>query len=113
MKRICWDRPDTGCVERIRPSEHLRRVAEPEDDVLGRMALVLLPGGAPFILKDDDDAEFADRTYRNAWKLSGGTIDHDMPKARALHKALAVAAGRNIPDATLNAAKTPAELKLL
>lgn len=29
----------------------------------------------------------ADRTFRNAWTLSGGKVEHDMTKAREIHKA--------------------------
>ena len=110
MKRICWNRQDTGHVERFAPNERHRRAGESDDDFLARMAERLRPG-EPFVIRDDDHPEVSDRTYRNAWTLNGNVIEHDMGKARLLHKAREAESGRAVRDQDLDAAKTVAELK--
>jgi hypothetical protein len=39
----------------------------------------------PFTIVDEA-AIPTDRTYRNAWKRNGAAVDHDMPKARNIHR---------------------------
>ena len=54
-----------------------------EGDALAR-ALAKLPPDAANPQIVEATAIHADRTFRNAWKQAGATIEHDMPKARTI-----------------------------
>ena len=46
-----------------------------------------VPGSASRTAVIDDSQLPAFRTFRNAWKIALGVVDHDMPKARAIRMA--------------------------
>lgn len=65
-------------------------VARPNPQLLAQLgeaevARMLVPAGVSYQLLDDD-AVPADRAFRNAWKLSGATVDVDMGRAVEIHK---------------------------
>lgn len=77
MRKIVYSRPDGG----------VSVVSVPFDtDEAIETARARLPADAidPRIV--DESAVPADRTFRNAWKQAGTTIEHDMPKARDLQE---------------------------
>ena len=81
MKNIIFTRPDGGVTVR---SPSPRRLAEFEDEVEGMAAIQArnLPAGATDVVQVDEADIPTDRTFRNAWKHSGGVFSVDMSSAR-------------------------------
>ena len=72
---LCYTRPVINSVGE-RPGFN-------EDDALAR-ALAKLPSDATDPRVVEPSAIPVDRTFRNAWRQAGATIEHDMPKARTI-----------------------------
>lgn len=62
--------------------------AETEDEFATRIAEKDVPAGALDVAIIEADSLPADRTFRDAWALSGGTVGHDMAKAREIAHAM-------------------------
>jgi hypothetical protein len=77
MKRIVYTRPDGG-VSVTTPAR--------EDPKFMALAMSKLPAGSTNIHVVEDSVIPKDRTFRDAWKLSGTSVDHDMAKAREIHR---------------------------
>ena len=75
MRKIIYTRPDGG-ISVVHP-------ATTEDAAWAKLPLdAINPRFA-------DASEIPqDRTFRNAWKDTGASVDHDMPKCRELHRAM-------------------------
>lgn len=86
MKKIIYTRPDGG-ISIVHPIRNTFPVPEilTDDEIVAR-AWAKLPAGAinPQIV--EMVVVPSDRTFRNAWKQSGGTIVCDMAKAREIHR---------------------------
>lgn len=85
MKRLVFPRTDGGVTIRFwSPKQALP--GETEDQTAARLASLhprAVFAGPPIIL---DETEIPPKdAYRNAWKLGNRAIDHDMPKAKAIH----------------------------
>lgn len=100
MKRIIYtDSAGRLCIvtpaynDRIRPDDDT-------DEALLARCMARLPADAvnPRITEEDMPA---DRMFRDAWVDTGGAVDVDMAKARALHMAR-IRAARNAKLATLD-----------
>lgn len=74
-QRIIYTTPDGGVVVVI-PTGEL-----PIDQVLAKD----LPPGVTGLIVDAIDIP-ADRSFRNAWKQNGRLVEHDMTKAREIHR---------------------------
>jgi hypothetical protein len=59
--------------------------AETEDEFAARVAAKDVPADTQFVLVDEADIP-TDRSYRGAWVQKGAKVDHDMSKAREIHK---------------------------
>lgn len=58
-----------------------------------------------------DDSEIpSDRTFRDAWKATGGGIEVDMPKARGIARRFTINPSKELE---IDAAQTPEELKAI
>lgn len=81
--RIIYQRADGGCAVVI-PSPEALRTRTIED-----IARETVPSGMPYAIVPVE-AIPSERTYRQAWTLDvgTGTIRHNMPKAREIHKDL-------------------------
>jgi len=85
MKKIAFTLPD-GRTAIVHPAPEARMPDESEDIFISRIMAADLPAEAidPHII---DDAQMpADRTFRDAWKHTAGTIAVDMPKAREIQR---------------------------
>lgn len=85
MKKIIYTRPDGG-VSIVHPGSNDQREGETEDAFLDRVRRNSVPADATNIQTVNDLAIPADRSFRNAWKVNGASIEVDMPKAREIHK---------------------------
>ncbi len=87
MKRIIYTQAD-GSVAVVTPVINTHPVREniTEDDALHR-AWDRLPPDAVDPQVIDESLIPTDRTFRDAWKVVAGGVDHDMTKAREIHKA--------------------------
>lgn len=74
-QRIIYTTPDGG-VAVVIPTGEL-----PIDQVLAKD----VPSGVTGLIVDAT-AIPSDRSFRNAWKRNGRSIEHDMPKAREVHR---------------------------
>lgn len=77
--RIIYQNSEGGCSVVI-PAPDSRLTIE-------EVAARSVPPGAPYKIVDDSMVP-SDRAYRNAWvaDVVGGKVNHDMPKARELHR---------------------------
>lgn len=86
MKRIIYTKPD-GSTSIVTPVINTMGEIEgfTEEDAIKR-AWDRLPEDAinPFITEAEKVP--TDRTFRNAWTVSGNTITHDMGKSREIHR---------------------------
>lgn len=82
MKRIAFTRPDGG-VSVIVPAPKAQLPDESEADFMARVATAIPPDATDVTELDT----LPSRTYRNAWRLTGGKVAHDMPAARELKMA--------------------------
>lgn len=73
-----------GSLAVIHPAPSAKLAEENEDQFLARIAAKDVPAGLSFEVIDQ--ALLPSRGYRNAWKQKPGGIDHDMPKAREIHR---------------------------
>jgi hypothetical protein len=86
MKKILYTRPDGG-LDVVTPVINTFPVREEltEEQALSR-ALTRLPINAIDIQVVEETSIPSDRSFRNAWKASTGTVEVDMPKAREIHR---------------------------
>lgn len=59
--------------------------AETEDEFTARIAAKDVPKGTSFQIVEESEIPL-DRTFRNAWKVGNGKVEHDMEKCRDLHR---------------------------
>ncbi len=87
MKKIIYTQAD-GSVAVVTPVINTSPVREniTEDEALHR-AWDRLPPDAVDPQVIDESLIPTDRTFRDAWKVIAGGVDHDMTKAREIHKA--------------------------
>jgi hypothetical protein len=79
MKHIAYTRPDGG-VSVIVPAPKAQRPDETEAEFMARVALAVPPDASNVTETDT----LPSRAYRNAWRLSGGKVEHDMTLARQM-----------------------------
>ena len=79
-KRIVFTRPDGG-VTVIVP---IPQPGETEAQTLARCSARAVPAGTPFVVLDE--TALPSRRWRNAWRLSGTTIMHHLPAAKAIRR---------------------------
>lgn len=89
--RIAYTRPDGGAsIVIAAPKKDLERVLGPLSDAEYRAHVMQrsIPADATDIkeLPDNWTPPDKDRTFRNAWKHSGGQFSVDMEKARDIHR---------------------------
>jgi len=60
--------------------------AETEDEFIARVVARSVPADATDVRVIDADALPADRTFRDAWRLGGDAIVHDMEACRGIHR---------------------------
>ena len=86
MKKIIYTLPSGGLAV-VHPviNTFPKREDITEDQALDR-AMKKLPADAIDPRVVDESAIPTDRTFRNAWKAGGGGIEHDMEKAREIHR---------------------------
>jgi hypothetical protein len=94
MKKIIYTRPDGG-LSVVTPIINTHSVVNGElaplaEDVTEEFAIARamarLPANAADVQIVDESAIPADRTFRDAWKAVAGKVEHDMDKAREIHK---------------------------
>lgn len=102
--RIAYTRPDGGVsIVNAAPKEQLARVlrfpvVDDEGKIIGdrgptdaeyRAHVIerAVPKDATDVVEMAVDAVLPERAFRDAWVLKGRSIDHDMAKARAIHRA--------------------------
>lgn len=85
-KRIVYTRPDGG-VSILIPSPNARLEGETDDALIARIRARDVPDDATHVSVCDASEIPADRTFRNAWKRSGKSVQVDMPEAREIHMA--------------------------
>lgn len=78
MKTIVYKRPDGG-VSIMKP------YGDDPDKALERLRQFIPPDAIDVQEMDVADVP-EDRTFRDAWRLSGGKIAHDMEHCRAIHR---------------------------
>jgi len=85
MKVILCPREDGG-VDVVVPVKNTYPHTEDisEDGLVERAMKGVLNKSAAVVV--DDSIIPRDRTFRNAWKLEGGSIAHDMEKCREIHR---------------------------
>lgn len=79
---IAYTRPDGG-VSVIIPAPDAKLPTESEADFMARVAKAVPPDATNVTQVET----LPSRTFRNAWKVEGGAVAHDMVKARALKMA--------------------------
>lgn len=79
---IAYTRPDGG-VSVIVPAPDAKLPTESDADFMARVALAVPPDATNVTQVET----LPTRTFRNAWKVEGGAVAHDMVKARALKMA--------------------------
>jgi hypothetical protein len=90
--RFAYTRPDGGTsIVHALPREQIERALPApfaDDAAYVRHVLeVSIPADATDVVRLPDDHELPKRCeYRDAWKLSGGRVVFDMPKARNIHR---------------------------
>ena len=82
MNHIAFTRPDGG-VSVIVPAPKAQLPGESEADFMARVATAVPPDAVDVAELDT----LPSRTYRDAWVLSGGKVQHDMVKARQMRLA--------------------------
>lgn len=60
--------------------------AETEEDFIARVSAKSIPADAINVQVVDESVIPQDRTFRNAWKVGNGCVEHDLPKCREIHK---------------------------
>lgn len=60
--------------------------AETADEFCARIAMKDVPADAAHVQIVDESAIPSDRTFRNAWKAGTGCVEHDMDRAREIHR---------------------------
>jgi hypothetical protein len=80
VTRYILHRKDGGveimsCVDDAKPESEIRKWTKSRQDEIAKVGRVV---------KDNEIPQ--DRTFRNAWTCSGKTIEHDMGKAREIHR---------------------------
>lgn len=81
---ILYHEPISNDLHIIIPAPSGRLPKESEDDWIARIVAKDVPSGVAFRVVDRSVIP-TDRTYRNAWKDTGGTVTVDLPRARLLH----------------------------
>lgn len=84
MKKIILYTQPNGVLAVVHPVID-SRMEMTEKQALAR-ALQALPNEATDAQVVDESVIPADRTFRNAWKLGANGIEHDMAKAREIHR---------------------------
>lgn len=84
MKRIIYTRPDGGVSITV-PALNARLVAETEDEFVTRIRTKDVPVDASDVQIVEEAAVPSDRTFRNAWRQTTGTISVVMSLAREIH----------------------------
>jgi len=85
-KRIVYTRPEDGGLCVVTPAPKDRRAEESEDAWLKRVIKQSVPRNATDVKICEYAALPQDRTWRDAWRFSGGAVAIDMPIARDLHR---------------------------
>ena len=95
MKKIVYTAPD-GSVRVIVPAPEMfnpksktrsllpKLATASEDEILAWIVAKDVPAGVEYHFVEDSD--LPSREFRNAWKIDGGKIGHDMDKCRAIWK---------------------------
>lgn len=86
MKKILYTRPD-GVLCVVHPVRNTHPVIEDLTDqqILDRSLSKLPPDALDIHIVDESEIP-ADRTFRDAWQQSAGKIEHNLPKAKEIHK---------------------------
>jgi hypothetical protein len=84
--KIIVDRSDGGVTVMMRPGEISPELAE-QHVVKWQSTFSEAQVVSYAIVGDDYQLPPFDEEYRNAWTLRAGRIDHDMPRAREIHRA--------------------------
>ena len=82
MKKIIFSRPDGG-LSVIHPVINSNETLT-EDEAIDR-ARKDIPPEAIDVQIVDESAIPSDRTFRNAWTVVAGAVEHDMAKCREIH----------------------------
>lgn len=86
MRKIVYTRPDGG-ISVVHPVRNtFPKLEELSDAEIEQRAWDRLPASAINPQWVAADQIPADRTFRNAWKAGSGKVEHDMAKAREIHK---------------------------
>lgn len=72
-----------GSLWIVVPVEDAKKQNETDEEFVSRVAKEA--GITDFSVMYDDEFP-KDRTFRDAWKLNAGVVDHDMAKARVIHR---------------------------
>lgn len=84
MKVIVYsDKYGTCCV--VHPAYNAMNEGETEDDFISRIIQKDVPHGSTGVFVCDESS-LPERTFRDAWKVGNGAVEHDMAKAREIHK---------------------------
>ncbi len=83
-RRIRYTRPDGG-VSVIVPAPEFVARFNTEDDAFEAIKARSVPATATSIVEIDVANLPPNREFRNAWRVSGGSVDVDMPLARGVH----------------------------
>ncbi len=82
--RIVFTRPDGGVSVVIPAPEFLAQFGTLAEGMAAVQARSVPPSAADIQIIDSS-AVLSDRTFRNAWRQSGGVFSTDMPLAREIH----------------------------
>ena len=83
---IVFNNPATGIAKIIVPAyaDPTRPLQDTDNALVTRARAKSVPLGVPFVVVPSQSI-FSDRTFREAWSLTGNVLVVDMPKARVLH----------------------------
>lgn len=88
MKNIVYTRPDGGVSVVVPSKNHVARLMRDfgisEEAAIQAIQNKDVPPDATDINLVEEN-EKPGRTFRNAWKVAGGAVQVDMPKARVIH----------------------------
>lgn len=83
MKVIIFERPDGG-VSIMYPVEQARLLNEADGAFIARIVASDIPNDASNVTFVDANEIPIDRTFRNAWTLQAGKIEHNLPKCKII-----------------------------